>query len=105
MRLKDDVYYLQQEVGDIRQESFAMELIRESNAENKLYEKQNKRLFIITVLAMLLLAVTFGYLVYILTDIEVEEITTEESYDVDQDSGDNGNNNFVNGNENNVNNG
>lgn len=98
MRLKDDVYYLQQELDGIKQESIAMEMLKD-------YKQQNKRLFIITVLAMLLLAVTFGYLVYILNDIEVEEVTTEEQYDVDQDSGDNGNNNFVNGNENNVSNG
>lgn len=67
MRLKDDVYYLQQELDGIKQESIAMEMLKD-------YKKQNKRLFIITVLAMLLLAVTFGYLVYILNDIEVEEV-------------------------------
>ena len=68
MRLKDDVYYLQQELDGIKQESIAMEMLKD-------YKQQNKRLFIITVLAMLLLAVTFGYLVYILNDIEVEEVT------------------------------
>lgn len=98
MRLKDDIYYLQQELGDIKQESIAMEMLKD-------YKKQNQRLFIIIIVILVLLASTFGYLVYILNDIGVEEVTTEESYDVDQDSGDNGNNNFINGNKNNVNNG
>lgn len=90
MRLKDDIYYLQQEVGDIKQESFAMQLIKESNAKNKIYEKQNKRLFIISVMAMLLLAVTFGYLVYTLKDIQTIE---ETSVDMDAE----GSNNYIGG--------
>lgn len=68
MRLKDDIYYLQQELGDIKQESIAMEMLKD-------YKKQNKRLFIISVMAILLLAVTFGYLVYTLNDIQAIEET------------------------------
>lgn len=83
MRLKDDIYYLQQEVGDIRQESIAMEMLKD-------YKKQNHRLFIISVLAMLLLAVTFGYLVYILNDIGTIE---ETSVDMDAE----GSNNYIGG--------
>lgn len=86
MRLKDDVYYLQQEVGDIRQESIAMEMLKD-------YKVQNRRLFIISVMAILLLAITFGYLVYILNDIEVEEVTETETTSVDMDA--EGNNNYI----------
>lgn len=77
MRLKDDIYYLQQEVGDIRQESFAMELIRESNEKNKIYEKQNKRLFVIILIIIILWFMTGSYLIWTLNDIETETETVE----------------------------
>lgn len=79
MRLEEDVYSLKQELGDIRQESFAMELIRESNAKNKIYEKQNHRLFIIIIVMMFLWFATGSYLVYILNDIG----TTEETQSIE----------------------
>lgn len=91
MRLKDDIYYLQQELGDIKQESFAMEMLKYS-------KRQNKILFIISVMALILLAVTFGYLVYTLNDIQAIE---ETSVDMDAE----GSNNYINGSDNSVNNG
>lgn len=94
MRLKDDIYYLQQELGDIKQDSFALEMLKD-------YKKQNHRLFVIILVLLALWFVTGSYLIWVLNDIGVEEITTE-SYDVIQDDG---TNSFVNGNENNVNNG
>jgi flagellar basal body-associated protein FliL len=103
MRLKEDVYSLKQELGDIRQESFAMELIRESNAKNKIYEKQNKILFVIILILLVFLIATCSYLIWVLNDIGTEEITTEESYEVQQEA--DGNNNYINGSENSVNNG
>ena len=84
MRLKDDIYYLQQELGDIKQESIAMEMLKD-------FKKQNQRLFIILVMAMVLLAGTFGYLVYILNDIG----TIEETSSVDMEA--DGNNNYISG--------
>lgn len=94
MRLKDDIYYLQQELGDIKQDSFALEMLKD-------YKKQNKRLFLLLILVLVLWFVTGSYLIWVLNDIGVEEITTE-SYDVIQDDG---TNSFVNGNDNNVTNG
>lgn len=82
MRLKDDVYYLQQELDGIKQESIAMDMLKD-------YKKQNKRLFIISVMALVLLAVTFGYLVYTLNDIGIEET----SVDMDAE----GSNNYIGG--------
>ncbi len=82
MRLKDDVYYLQQELDGIKQESIAMDMLKD-------YKKQNKRLFIISVMAILLLAVTFGYLVYTLNDMGIEET----SVDMDAE----GSNNYIGG--------
>lgn len=94
MRLKDDIYYLQQELGDIKQDSFALEMLKD-------YKKQNHRLFVIILVLLALWFATGSYLIWVLNDIGVEEIT-KESYDVIQDDG---TNSFVNGNDNNVNNG
>ena len=94
MRLKDDIYYLQQELGDIKQDSFALEMLKD-------YKKQNQRLFVIILVLLALWLATGSYLIWVLNDIGVEEIT-KESYDVIQDDG---TNSFVNGNDNNVNNG
>lgn len=94
MRLKDDIYYLQQELGDIKQDSFALEMLKD-------YKKQNHRLFVIILVLLALWFATGSYLIWVLNDIGVEEIT-KENYDVIQDDG---TNSFVNGNDNNVNNG
>lgn len=94
MRLKDDIYYLQQELGDIKQDSFALEMLKD-------YKKQNHRLFVIILVLLALWFATGSYLIWVLNDIGVEEIT-KESYDVIKDDG---TNSFVNGNDNNVNNG
>lgn len=63
--------------------SFAMEILED-------YKKANKRMFVIilTILAMWL--ATIGYLVYLLNDIGVEEITettTQEISDIDNIDG------------------
>lgn len=96
MRLKDDIYYLQKELGDIKQESFAMEMLKYS-------KKQNKILFVIILILLVFLIATCSYLIWVLNDIGTEEITTEESYEVQQEA--DGNNNYINGSENSVNNG
>ena len=96
--MREEVEELKKEVNDIKkeEESFAMELLKDQR-------KQNKRLFIVIITILCMWFVTIGYLVYLLNDIEVVETT--ESIDVTQDSGDNGNNNFINGDSNEVNNG
>lgn len=95
MRLKDDIYYLQQELGDIKQDSFALEMLKD-------YKKQNKRLFLLLILVLVLWFATGSYLIWVLNDIGTEEITTE-SYEIQQEA--EGNNNYINGSDNNVNNG
>ena len=86
MRLKDDIYYLQQELGDIKQESIAMEMLKD-------YKKQNHRLFIIILVILGLWFATGMYLIYILNDIGVEEITETSTIDMDAD----GSNNYIGG--------
>ena len=82
MRLKDDVYYLQKELEDVKQESMAMEIVRE-------YKKQNHRLFIIILVILALWFTTGMYLIYILNDIGTE--TTQVDMDAD------GSNNYIGG--------
>lgn len=95
MRLDDDIYYLKQELADVKEESMAMLCVREL--------KKTIRILCIIIFALIaLLAATGMYLIYILNDIGTEEITTE-SYEIEQDA--EGSNNFVNGNNNEVNNG
>ena len=72
-------------------DSFAMEILQD-------YKKANKRMFIIILVVLIMWMSTIGYLVYILNDIGTEEIT--ETYDVTQESDENGNNNFINRSEN-----
>ena len=93
MSMRDDVMEIKKELEEVREESFAMSLLKD-------FKAQNKRLFIIILVILSFWFATIGYLVYILNDIETT--TTEEIIEVQQDSGDNGNNNFINGNENEV---
>lgn len=86
MRLKDDVYYLQQELGEIKQESIAMEMLKD-------YKKQNQRLFVIILTILILWFATGMYLIRILNDIGVEEITETSQVDMDAE----GNNNYIGG--------
>ena len=75
--------------------SFAMELLND-------YKKANKRQFIIILVILIMWFSTIGYLVYVLNDIETEITTTTETYEVEQDSDNGGNNNFIHGNDNEV---
>lgn len=64
------------------EQSLAMELIND-------YKKQNKRLFIIIIVILVMWLATIGYLVYVLNDIGViEETTTQEITDFDTINGD-----------------
>lgn len=94
MTIREDIEKLEEKTNKL-ETSFALEMLHD-------YKIQNRRLFTIILVILVLWFATGVYLVYILNDIGVEEITTEESYDVTQDDG---TNNFINGNENNVTNG
>lgn len=87
MDLKKEVLELEKEVKDIQEHSFAMELLKDQ-------KKQNKRQFIIILVILGMWFTTIGYLVYVLNDIGTETTTTTETYDMNTD---NGNNNFVGG--------
>lgn len=93
MGLKEEVIEMKKEVKAVKEQSLAMELLSD-------YKKANKRQFIIILVMLTMWFVTIGYLVYVLNDIGVEETTTQ---DVSQ-TNDNGYNNFI-GNDGDINNG
>lgn len=83
--MREEVEELKKEVKEIKEESFAMSMLKD-------YKKQNKRQFIIILVILSMWFATIGYLVYILNDIQVVETT--ETYDM---STEDGNNNFIGG--------
>lgn len=63
------------------------------------------KLWVVTIILLIMFGAVTCYLVYVLNDTGVIETTTDSSYDVSQDSGEYGTNNFVNGDDNEVING
>lgn len=59
-------------------------------------KKQNKRMFIIILVILGMFTVLLGYTIWLLNDINTD-ITTTETYDMDTE---NGNNNYIGGNNN-----
>ena len=84
--LREDIMAVQKEIQELKEKSLAMELVRD-------YKKQNRRQFLIIVIMLIMWFATIGYLVYVLNDIETEEITTEETIDMTAE----GNNNYIGG--------
>lgn len=76
MSMKDEVLELKKELEQVREQSFAMELLQDQR-------KQNKRLFIIWIITFLTLIGVTCYTLYLLNDINyVEETTiTQENED------------------------
>lgn len=70
MGLKEDVLDIKNEISEVKQQSFALELIKD-------YKKQNKRQFIIILILLVMWFCTIGYLVYILNDIGSIETTQQ----------------------------
>lgn len=80
MGIKEDVLEMKKELNEVKEQSFAMELLSD-------YRKQNKRQFIIILVILIMWFCTIGYLVYVLNDIGVEETTTQEVSDVETING------------------
>ena len=73
MSMRDDVMEIKKELEEVREESFAMELLRD-------YKKANKRQFATIIIILCMWFATIGYLIYILNDITV--ITDEYSQEI-----------------------
>ena len=71
MSMKDEVLELKKELEEVREESFAMELLKD-------FKKQNKRMFIVWIITFLTLIGVTCYTIYLLNDIEY----TEEIIDI-----------------------
>lgn len=91
---KNELDEVKNEVEAIKQEGFALEIIKE---HGKVDRNKNKWFAIIIVVLALCWFVTGAYLVYVLNDIGTIETTTE-TYDQDiSDTGDINNSNVNNG--------
>ena len=91
MSMKDEVLELKKELEEVREETFAMELLKDQR-------KQNKRQFVVILVILAMWFATIGYLVFILIDIGViEETTTQEVTDIDTENGSIVNNGDING--------
>lgn len=95
MEMREEIMAVKHELEEVKNESFAYEMLKDQR-------KQNKRMFIIIMVLLPMVFVLTGCLFYIMSDINTT--TTEEVIEVEQDSGDNGNNNFITGDSNEVNN-
>lgn len=74
MSLRDEVLEMKKEVEAVKEQSLAMDLLKD-------YKKANKRQFIIILVVLTMWFITIGYLVYVLNDIGTIE-TTQEIQDV-----------------------
>ena len=83
--IRDDIMAVKKEINELKEKSFAMELLQDAR-------KTNKRQFIIILVILGMFTALLGYTIYLLNDIgTIEETTTQE---VSQEN-DSGNNNFI----------
>lgn len=75
MSMKDEVLELKKELKEVKEESFALELLKD-------FKKQNKRMFIVWIITFLTLISVTCYTIYLTNDIGViEETITQENTD------------------------
>lgn len=74
--MKEDINMAKKELNELKEHSFAMEILREQ-------KKSNKRLFIALIVVLCMWFVTIGYLVYVLNDIGKYDEQTIDIEDVE----------------------
>lgn len=103
--IKEEVLSVKEELKEakkqVKENSFAVELLREEKGRNQSLANAVKRIFVMWIITFVAFICLLAYTIWLLNDISVVE-TTEETYDVEQNSGDGGNNNFINGSNNEV---
>ena len=82
MSIKDDLKEAKEEIQELKEQSLAMELLKD-------HKKTNKRQFIIILVILTMWFITIGYLVYILNDIGTIESDTDTIYIQDVENIDN----------------
>ena len=104
MGMREDIMAVRKDLEEVKEKSFAYELLQENNAKNKRIYNVCKMLVVIIILQLLVIVGLGCYTAYLISTTETTIKEEKETIEVDKDSGDNGNNNFINGNENEVNN-
>lgn len=98
--IKDEVLSVKEELKEakkqVKQNSFAVEMLREEKKRNENLASATKRLFIIWIITFLTFICLLGYTIWLLNDITVVETSEEYNQDV-SDIGDMNNSNIVNG--------
>ena len=74
MGLKDDVLDIKKEFQEVKNQSFAMDLLND-------YKRQNKRQFVIIIILIFAFMGLLAYTIYLLNDIGVEESQQTVSQD------------------------
>lgn len=72
MNIKEELEKVEEKV---EKSSFAMEMLQFSKEQNKVLEKNNKRMFWIWVITFIGLVLSVGYIVYLLNDIGTTQDT------------------------------
>ena len=85
MGMREDIMAVKKDLEEIKNESFVSEILKD-------YKKANKRQFIIILVLLCMFTALLGYNIYLLNDIRT--INTTETYDMNTE---NGNNNFIGG--------
>ena len=112
MGMKEDVIELKKELEKVKKDGVFMEdgEIPIATEVIHMLKKSAKRLYVLLIILLIMLVISVidsfyqrQIIIGILEDMDVVEET--ETYDVIQDGGDNSNNNFISGDNNEVNNG
>ena len=85
MGMREDIMAVRKDLEEVKNESFVSEILKD-------YKKANKRQFIIILVLLGMFTALLGYTIYLLNDIGT--INTTETYDMNTE---NGNNNFIGG--------
>ena len=101
MSFKDDtmkeVDKMKKEVKELKENSWFLDI-------SHTMKKNQNRFFVMWLITFIAFIFLVGYVIYLHNDVGTETTITE-SYDIQQETEENGNNNFINGNDNEVNNG
>lgn len=75
MSIKEDIEEIQKKAERLESQSFAMNILED-------YKRNNKRMFVVLIITLIMWFATIGYLVYILNDTGYIE-TTQDIQDVE----------------------
>ena len=80
MSMKDEVLDLKKELEEVKEQSFASEILSD-------YKKANKRQFAIILVILGMFTALLSYTIYLLNDIGTIETTTQEVNNIDSIDG------------------